>query len=127
MVLSDKKEALDVVEDKITQTMNKVRYDKNFQNPILRLGKTGNTYNSILANSAIDGIKTHHRAVKKDYKNIEDAIIQSTNFLKEDLKAEIIAYEGVDLQEISNYFDLENILFDTELCFDFEEFSQVEE
>ena len=31
LILSDKKEALDVVEDKITEAMNKVRVDKNFQ------------------------------------------------------------------------------------------------
>ncbi|MDO9578989.1 MAG: hypothetical protein Q7J06_00230, partial [Bacteroidales bacterium] len=36
LVLSDKKEALDVVEDKITETMNKVRIDDTFQNPVLR-------------------------------------------------------------------------------------------
>lgn len=42
LILSDKKEALDVVEDKITETMNKVRYgDEELQNPILRLGKIG--------------------------------------------------------------------------------------
>jgi hypothetical protein len=37
LVLSDKKEALDVVEEKITDTMNKVRIYDDFQNPILRL------------------------------------------------------------------------------------------
>ena len=58
---------MDVVEDKITETMNKVRTDKNFQNPILRLGKTGSTYSQILATTAIENIKTHYRAVKKDY------------------------------------------------------------
>jgi hypothetical protein len=63
LVLSDKKEALDVVEKNITETMNKVRFDQNFQNPILRLGKTGNTYSQILSKSAITVIKTHHRCV----------------------------------------------------------------
>ncbi|HET7209483.1 MAG TPA: AAA family ATPase, partial [Terriglobales bacterium] len=43
LVLSDKKEALDVVEDKITETMNRVRYDRQFQNPILRLGSCTTT------------------------------------------------------------------------------------
>ena len=37
LVLSDKKEALDVVEEKITETLNKVRIHDDFQNPILRL------------------------------------------------------------------------------------------
>ncbi|MBQ9553441.1 hypothetical protein IJU97_00280 [bacterium] len=37
LVLSDKKEALDVVEEKITESMDKVRVQDDFQNPILRL------------------------------------------------------------------------------------------
>ena len=48
LVLSDKKEALDVVEEKIISTLNLVRKDKKFQNPILRLGSTGSTYAQIL-------------------------------------------------------------------------------
>jgi superfamily I DNA and/or RNA helicase/very-short-patch-repair endonuclease len=127
LVLSDKKEALDVVEDKITQTMNKVRYDKNFQNPILRLGKTGNTYNSILAQSAIDGIKTHHRAVKKDYEAIAETITKSGSSLKEDLEAEIIAYDDINIKEIHEFFDLELYFRDNDLIFDLEELAQQNE
>ena len=48
LVLSDKKEALDVVEDKLTKVLNEVRIGTDFQNPILRLGKAGNTYGKIL-------------------------------------------------------------------------------
>lgn len=107
LVLSDKKEALDVVEDKITQTMNKVRYDKNFQNPILRLGKTGSTYGQILAKSAVEGIKTHFRAVKKDYENLEQNIEKSANSLREDIEAEILAYGDIDIKEIQEFYDLE--------------------
>ncbi|NIQ15120.1 MAG: hypothetical protein GTO02_12230, partial [Candidatus Dadabacteria bacterium] len=39
LILSDKKEALDVVEDKITDCINNVRHEEDFQNPILRIGK----------------------------------------------------------------------------------------
>ena len=108
LILSDKKEALDVVEDKITETMNKVRLDKNFQNPILRLGKTGSTYSQILATTAIENIKAHHRAVKKDYDELEINIEKSGNTLKEDLEAEILAYKEIDLNEIHELFDLES-------------------
>ena len=121
LVLSDKKEALDVVEDKITQTMNKVRYDKNFQNPILRLGKTGNTYNSILAQSAIEGIKTHYRAFKKEHDNVNDTIVKSANSLKEDLEAEILAYGEVNIKEIQEFYELELYFKDKDLIFDFDE------
>jgi superfamily I DNA and/or RNA helicase/very-short-patch-repair endonuclease len=108
LVLSDKKEALDVVEDKITETMNKVRHDKNFQNPILRLGKTGSTYSKILATAAIENIKAHFRAVRKDYDTLESNIEKLKNTLKEDLEAEILAYKEIDLKEIRELFDLES-------------------
>ena len=54
--LSDKKAAWDVVEDKITETMNTVRINDDFQNPILRLWKTGNTYAEILSKQHIEKI-----------------------------------------------------------------------
>lgn len=127
LVLSDKKEALDVVEDKITQTMNKVRYDKNFQNPILRLGKTGNTYSSILARNTIENIKKHFWAVRNDYENIEESISKSANTLKEDIEAEIVAYDDVDIKEIHEYFDLELYFREKDLFFDFEELSDKED
>lgn len=110
LVLSDKKEALDVVEDKITDTMNKVRLDKNFQNPILRLGRTGNTYSQILATSTIENIKTHFRAVKKNYDILESNIEKLKNTLKEDLEAEILAYEEINFNEIKEFLNLETYL-----------------
>lgn len=138
LVLSDKKEALDVVEDKITETMNKVRLDKNFQNPILRLGKTGSTYSQILATTAIENIKTHYRAVKKDYGTLERNIEKSGNTLKEDLQAEILAYEEIDLKEVHELFDLESyyvnkgfpveineVLNQTESAIELEEFKKI--
>jgi very-short-patch-repair endonuclease len=112
LVLSDKKEALDVVEDKITETMNKVRCDRDFQNPILRLGKTGNTYSQILATTAVENIKTHYRAVKKDHSDLKNDIEKLSNTLKEDLEAEILAYKEISLQEIHELFDLESYYFD---------------
>jgi len=108
LVLSDKKEALDVVEDKITETMNKVRNDKNFQNPILRLGKTENNYQNILAAPALKKIKDHFKAVKKNYDDLESNIEKLVNTLKEDLEAEILTYEEIDLKEIHELIDLES-------------------
>lgn len=107
LVLSDKKEALDVVEDKITQTMDTVRFDKDFQNPILRLGRTGSTYSEILSASSIEDIKTHFRAVKKEYANVADAIAKTSDALKEDIEAEIDSYSDVNIAEIRELIELE--------------------
>ena len=108
LVLSDKKEALDVVEDKVTATMNKVRHDKKFQNPVLRLGKTGSTYNQILSTSSMDNIKTHHRVTKKKYDNLESSISKLSNTLKEDIEAETVAYSDIDINEIREFVLLDN-------------------
>jgi len=129
LVLSDKKEALDVVEDKITETMNKVRRlddEESFQNPILRLGKTGNTYGQILAKSSIEKIKTHHRAVETGIKAIEENISKISSSLKEDIEAETLAYSDIDLKEINEFYSLEEFYSKNTYNFDLEELSQNE-
>jgi hypothetical protein len=115
LVLSDKKEALDVVEDKITDTLNQVRYDKNFQNPILRLGRTGNTYNQILSSASIENIKTHYRAVRKEFEDIADEIGKHEASLKEDIEAEIVSYGDVETGEIRELEELETC-FPVDVC-----------
>jgi hypothetical protein len=62
LVLSDKAEALDVVEDKLNEVLDSVRVGDDFQNPILRLGRAGNSYGRILSNQAVEAIRAHHRA-----------------------------------------------------------------
>jgi len=121
LVLSDKKEALDVVEDKITQTMDQVRYDKNFQNPILRLGKTGNTYSQILSSASIDNIKTHYRVLKRDQETLLENISKSVSTLKEYLEAEVLAYSGIDISEIHELTELESYYIENNCLIDFEE------
>jgi len=121
LVLSDKKEALDVVEDKITETMNKVRVDDNFQNPVLRLGKIGNAYAKILSPISIKAIIANYLAVKKNYKSVEETIEKSENSLKEDLEAEILAYEEINLKEIHELFDLESYYSDKGFPIDIDE------
>jgi superfamily I DNA and/or RNA helicase/very-short-patch-repair endonuclease len=107
LVLSDKKEALDVVEDKITGTLKYVRSDERFQNPILRLGKIGSNYSQILSNTALGDIKNHYRAVKKNYATIKENIEKSINTLNDDLEAEILSYREIDIKEIYELSDLE--------------------
>jgi hypothetical protein len=122
LVLSDKKEALDVVEDKISSTLNKVRHDKNFQNPILRLGKTGSTYAQILSTAVINNIKTHYRAVKNDSVMLNEGITKAVKSLKEDIEAEILVSEEINVNEIANFFALENHYEEKSLPVDLAEF-----
>jgi hypothetical protein len=107
LVLSDKKEALDVVEDKITQTLNKVRLDKDFQNPILRLGQAGNTYTKILSSSSMSRIKNHYRAVRNEYQKLEKSVDQSRLVLKEKIKNTVAVYDKIKIADIAEFEKLE--------------------
>lgn len=122
LVLSDKKEALDVVENMITETMNKVRLDKNFQNPILRLGKTGNTYSQILSTTSIENIRTNYKAVRKDYKKLEENVAKTVNTLKEDLEAESVSYQDVNIDEIYDFANLESHFQENNVIVNLDEF-----
>lgn len=107
LVLSDKKEALDVVEDKITETMNKVRSDKDFQNPILRLGQAGNTYSKILATTSMDRIKEHYKATKSVYQKLEINVDKFSLTLKDQLNRTVDAYDKIKLPDIAEFTALE--------------------
>ena len=65
LILSDKKEALDVVENKLNETLKKVRPSDDFVNPILRLGKEGTNFNKLTTATSIDKLRTQHREIKK--------------------------------------------------------------
>jgi very-short-patch-repair endonuclease len=100
LILSDKKEALDVVEDKIKQTLNNVRLDTTFQNPILRLGKSSNTYHKIVSTQAIDKIKTHYRVAKAKQKELNESIQSEQTQLKNHIKQTSATYQQINIQRI---------------------------
>ena len=99
-----------MVEDKISETMDKVRFDKNFQNPILRLGKIGNTYNQILSTTSIENTKNHCRAIKHQFTNLEQNIKKSVDMLKNNINREILTYKDINIEEIEELLDLESKL-----------------
>lgn len=119
LVLSDKNEALDVVEDKITSTLNKVRISEKFQNPILRLGRSANNYQSILTKKSIDDIKSSLQAVKSREEEAVSYENEVINNLKTKIDISIEAYNEIDQGEIHKHEYLEKELFgDEENCID---------
>ena len=100
LVLSDKKEALDVVEDKIISTLRSVRNSDNFQNPILRLGKAGSNYSKILSPQSITSIKNYHNALQGSLGDIEKTLETEVAQLQSDIEEEISDYSNIDINEI---------------------------
>jgi len=101
LMLSDKKEALDVVEDKLSEVLDKTRLGDNFQNPILRLGREGNTYNKILTNQNVDNIRTHLRASAETLKNNNPE--ETKKALVEKTKEYVNKYKAIDISSLKQY------------------------
>ncbi|MFA5061956.1 MAG: AAA domain-containing protein [Patescibacteria group bacterium] len=121
LVLSDKKEALDVVEKNIINTLNKVRVDEKFQNPLLRLGKTGNTYNQLLTQSSIDGITEQFRVVKSKYPNLNEQIDIAITALRNGVEKQIGAYKKISLADVNELVSLKQHFDENGFCIDIDE------
>lgn len=116
LVLSDKKEALDVVENKLNDTLGKVRPSADFVNPILRLGRTGSNFTKLTTTKSIDNLRTQHREIKKNKDHLEKQYNDIFNGLKEQIRTQIDQSRGVDLSKV---IEFEHRL--QELCDDYSE------
>jgi hypothetical protein len=101
LVLSDKKEALDVVEDKLNQALAKVRPSEGFPNPILRLGKDASNYAQLLKKSAIERLQVNQRVVRQERPERDVALKSERKNLTAGLEATAAAYAQIDLREIA--------------------------
>jgi very-short-patch-repair endonuclease len=99
LVLSDKTEALDVVESKLTDVLNSVRLGEAFQNPILRLGRSGSSYGRILATQSIEAIRAHHKAMASDEERLTTRVRQDEERLASTIRATAEQGAKIDLQK----------------------------
>jgi very-short-patch-repair endonuclease len=101
LVLSDKKEALDVVEDKLTKVLNAVRTGTDFQNPILRLGKAGNTYGKILNSQALAAITAYHRVAAAKVGELRGQINAEESKLKSEINDLTAKGQAINVREVA--------------------------
>ncbi len=110
LILSDKKEALDVVQDKLTQTINKVRMDADFQNPILRLGQNANSYNKIFSASSMEKIKQQHLAARAKQNELKNEVTGRSAALRTQLTTAKKKAENINLQDMIDFDRIEQKL-----------------
>lgn len=104
LVLSDKKEALDVVEEKITETLNKVRKDDDFLNPILRLWKSWNKFWKIVQWQTINKIAEHYSAYKHKKPDLDKEKESLLKLIEENLEKNISYFQDISLKELNTYY-----------------------
>jgi len=107
LILSDKQEALDVVEDKLAKTLEKVRHGSaDFPNPILRLGKTS-SYPKLIASASLERIKEQDKAQKANTTNLDNETKEVYADLRKKIERTISAYSSIRLTDINELNRLE--------------------
>ena len=66
-----------------------MRVDEKVQNPVLRLGKTGNNYGQLLSQSSIDTITQQFRAVRGKYPNQNEQIEVAIGALRSGVEGQV--------------------------------------
>ena len=109
LILSDKTEALDVVQDKLESVLSKVRHgDEDFPNPILRLGRSGNTFNRLVAPSAREKIKTHFHAAKQHSSSLQKEAVETMQNLRGDVAKTVGTLSQISLDALNELHLLES-------------------
>jgi len=113
LILSDKKEALDVAEGKLNDVISKVRgSETTYVNPILRLGKSDSNFSNILKPNAIQKLKTSVSTFKKCANQFDRDIKGTENGLKSAIEQTIVKGESIKLTDVEAYHQLESELFE---------------
>jgi superfamily I DNA and/or RNA helicase len=108
LLLSDKREALDVVEDKLEQTLASVRPSGlDFPNPILRLGKEGNNFRRLLQGSTVQQISDYNRAARSKEGAVKSELAAGVDGLKKGLHQTADALSGIPLGRVRDLHRLE--------------------
>jgi hypothetical protein len=110
LVLSDKKEALDVVEAKLRDALTVVRPGDDFPDPILRLGRAGGTYTRLMASGAQNRIRTFHKAQSARELQMENDRARKKDDLKTRITGSVNAYAGVSMAGVVELHRLERSL-----------------
>ena len=108
LILSDKSEALEVVHNKLSEAMSRVRHDRNFPNPILRLGRQDANFKKLVGNQTLNQVIAFTKAMNANEKHIDKERYETANYLRESITKTIDTYEKIDLVKVRALHILEN-------------------
>jgi superfamily I DNA and/or RNA helicase len=102
LVLSDKKEALEVVQKKLAKTMNEVRGDSDFPNPLLRLGTEQANFRKLTSQQVLTQVQAHSKATNASQGRLKEERNSKRELLKQSIKQTVSSYENLKTQDIAN-------------------------
>jgi very-short-patch-repair endonuclease len=112
LILSDKTEALDVVENKLNGIIERIRGGElEYVNPILRLGKTDSNYANIIKKNSIDKLKTSVATFKAHRGEFFSKYDGLRNNLTNNVVESVDAANAIDIKKIKAFHDQEEKFF----------------
>lgn len=124
LVLSDKKEALEVVQRKLAKTMNEVRGDSQFPNPLLRLGTEQANFRKLTSQQVLTQVKAYSKATNASHDRLTEERNSKRNSLKKSIQQTVRSFGNIKTQDIAIAQSLV-IKINQTACFDL--VSEVEE
>lgn len=103
LILSDKAEALNVVQDKLSGTMSQVRHSKDFVNPILRLGQDKANFKKLTSQQAITQISAYVRASKANEPRLLGELFDTREMMKDRIARTSSTLGSVSLKEVADF------------------------
>ena len=110
LILSDKKEALEVVQQKLSKTMNEVRGDNDFPNPLLRLGTEQANFRKLTSQQVLTHVQAHAKATKAAEGRISIERDAKRETLKENIANTISSLGELRTSDIAESFELSRLL-----------------
>ncbi len=107
LLVSDKKEALDVVEDKINSVLDASKLDDSFQNPILRLGTKNNNFSRIFYEGNLVKIRARQQALRMRAGSIDATVRRLQNEIHEGAHQQIASRIALHADEAATAFEFE--------------------
>ncbi|WML45448.1 AAA domain-containing protein [Neobacillus sp. PS3-40] len=112
LMVSDKQEALDVVESKINETLDSMKLDDFVQNPVLRLGKQNNNFQKIFNQMNVSKIKTRQQTFRKKKTEMNEKLVSLKERIETNIEEERKHGKALDGELLAVYLGYEAVYED---------------
>jgi hypothetical protein len=110
LVLSDKAEALEVVQQKLSEAMSRVRHDAEFPNPLLRLGRQDANFKKLVSNQTVNQVSAYARAMRANREQLEAERKGTADDLRESIDKTTATLGGLKVDRIQAFHRAEESL-----------------
>jgi hypothetical protein len=110
LILSDKLEALQVVQDKLSEAMSRVRHDPDVPNPLLRIGRQDANFKRLVANQTVNQVAAYARAEVRARPQLQAEHQATASRLRDDIEETARTLGALTIAQIEQFHRTEATL-----------------